>query len=130
MYPVEFNKVTGRNTDVYLKFRRKHSVKLNLSGDYRKLEMGFTLYARSKILNIDDVFLNELTRENILPGFYDYWMNDNKGYFLMDGSIGYRINERYHLSLVVKNVTNTEYMGRPGDIRPQRSFSLRFSSSF
>ena len=130
MYPVEFNKVTKRNTDVYLKFRRKHSGKVSLNADYKKIEMGITLFARSKILNIDDVFLSELTRESILPGFYDYWMDDNKGYLLMDGSFGYSINERYTLSLAVKNITNTEYMGRPGDIRPQRSFSLRFSGRF
>jgi hypothetical protein len=30
-----------------------------------------SLYAKSKILNIDDVFVNALTREMILPGFYD-----------------------------------------------------------
>jgi iron complex outermembrane receptor protein len=130
MYPVEFNKVTKRNTDIYLKFRRKQSGKVSLNADYKKFEMGITLYARSKILNIDDVFLSELTRESILPGFYDYWMDDNKGYLIMDGSLGYRINERYTLSLAVKNITNTEYMGRPGDIRPQRSFSLRFSGRF
>jgi len=130
MYPIEFNKVTKRNTDVYLKFRRKHSGKLSLSADYKKFEVSLTLFVRSKILNIDDVFLSELTRESILPGFYDYWMDDNKGYFLMDGSAGYRIHEKYTLSLAVKNITNTEYMGRPGDIRPQRSFGLKFSGRF
>jgi outer membrane receptor protein involved in Fe transport len=130
MYPVEFNRSTRKNTDIYLKYRRKHSLKIDLSSKYRKFEIGLTMFMRSKILNIDDVFLNELTRESILPGFYDYWMNDNKAYFLMDLNFGFNIGERYNLSVVVKNITNTEYMGRPGDIMPQRNFSLRFSGKF
>ena len=42
-------------------------------------------------LNIDDVFLNPATREEILPGFYDYWLENNTAYFLMDGNVGYRL---------------------------------------
>jgi outer membrane receptor protein involved in Fe transport len=42
-------------------------------------------------------------------------------------NLGFRLSDRYTLSMVIKNLTNTEYMGRPGDIQPQRSFSLRFS---
>jgi outer membrane receptor protein involved in Fe transport len=130
MYPVEFNQITKKNTGVYLKYRRKHSGKISINTSYKKFELGLDLFAKSKILNIDDVFLNEFTRENILPGFYDYWTNDNKAYFLMDGNLGFNMNERFKLSLAIKNITNTEYMGRPGDIRPQRSFSLRFSGKF
>jgi len=32
--------------------------------------------------------------------------------------------------MVLKNITNTEYMGRPGDIQPHRNFSIRVSGSF
>jgi outer membrane receptor protein involved in Fe transport len=74
--------------------------------------------------------VNPLTREKILPGFFDYWSNDNKGYFLMDGNIGHKLNNYLNLSLAVKNITNTEYIGRPGDIQPQRNFSIRLSGKF
>ncbi|NMD02279.1 MAG: hypothetical protein GYA71_03300 [Bacteroidales bacterium] len=43
---------------------------------------------------------------------------------------GYSLNERLKFSLAVKNITNTEYMGRPGDIQPQRNCSLRLSANF
>ena len=130
MYPVEFNKITGENTGIMLKYRRKHSATLNFSTAIEKFEIGAGLYAKSKILNIDDVFLDELTRESILPGFYDYWTHKNKGYFLADLNLGYHLTEKFTLSAVVKNLNNAEYMGRPGDIQPQRSFSLRVSGSF
>ena len=130
MYPVEYNPNTGKNTGVMLKYRRKQAASLNLVSTYRKLDMGVSLYYKSRMLNIDDVFLNELTRETILPGFFDYWQEHNKGYFLADVQTGYSFRENYQVSLVVKNVTNTEYMGRPGDIQPHRNFSLRLSGSF
>jgi len=129
-YPVEFNSFTGLNTDIYLKYRRKHSAKLSLNTRYRNFESGIDIYLRSKILNIDDVFLNPDTREEIMPGFFDYWQENNTGYFLADANLAWHINTRYKLSLAVKNIANTEYMGRPGDIRPHRNFSLRLSALF
>jgi outer membrane cobalamin receptor len=130
IYPVEFNQTTHKNTDIYLKYRRKHSALIILNTSYKRYEMGLNLFAKSKILRIDDVFLNELTREQILPGFYDYWQTHNTGYFMMDGNAGYRISNVLTLSVVVKNITNTEYMGRPGDIQPQRNYSLRLAGNF
>jgi outer membrane receptor protein involved in Fe transport len=81
------------------------------------------LYIKSKILNIDEIFI----ATPILPGFDEYWAGHNTGYGAIDVNIGYSITEKFSLSLAVKNITNTEYMGRPGDIQPQRNFSLRFS---
>lgn len=129
MYPVEFN-TPGNESVTYLKYRRKHSFKFNYSINYRKLASGFNLSLASKILNIDNVFLNELTREQLLPGFYDYWADSNKGFILVDPYIGITIWNNYKLSFAVKNFLNVEYMGRPGDIMPQRHFSLRFSGEF
>jgi iron complex outermembrane receptor protein len=130
VYPVEFNSYTNQNTDIYLKYRRKHSAKMSFIVSWNRIESGLDLYARSKTLNIDDVFLNPATREEILPGFYDYWQENNTGYFLMDGNFGYRISNAMKISLAVKNITNTEYMGRPGDIQPHRNFSIRLSGRF
>jgi hypothetical protein len=127
---VEFNKATSQSTDIYLKYRRKHSASISLNTSYKKLEVGVNLYAKSKILSIDDVFLNELTRESILPGFYGYWGEHNTGYLLLDGNIGFRLTKVLTISFAVKNITNTEYMGRPGDIQPQRNFSMRLSGNF
>ncbi|MFZ2286471.1 MAG: TonB-dependent receptor [Bacteroidales bacterium] len=130
IYPVEYNPFTNQNTSVFLKYRRKHSVKVSLTVAAEKIETGADLYIRSKTLRIDDVFLNPTTREEILPGFYDYWQEHNRGYFLADWNIGYNLSNTLKLSAAVKNATNTEYMGRPGDIQPHRNFSLRLSGRF
>jgi outer membrane receptor protein involved in Fe transport len=123
MYPVEYNELTHENSDVYLKYRRKHSGIISIDAQWKKFNLALGLYIKSKILNIDEVFLTTL----ILPGFDEYWAGHNTGYGALDVSIGYRLSDKFSLSFAVKNITNTEYMGRPGDIQPQRNFSLRFS---
>jgi outer membrane receptor protein involved in Fe transport len=129
-YPVVFNDLTGRNTDVFLKYRRKHSAQISFQTRYRNVEPGFDVYYKSKILNIDHVFINPATRELILPGFFDYWQNKNQGHLLADANIAWYFRQKYIVSLSVKNLFNKEYMGRPGDIRPHRNFSIRISAKF
>lgn len=124
MYPVELNTLSSNK---YLKYRSKHSLKLTTSFTYSKLRIGINSFYKSKILKIDNVFLNPGTREQILPGFYNYWEQNNNGYLIFDANLAYAINKKFELLFSVKNLTNNEYMGRPGDIRPQRSFSLQFS---
>lgn len=125
-YPIEFNALTNKNTDIYLKYRRKHSAVISLRAEWKKFEGGINFYARSKILNIDDVFLTT----NILEGFNGYWQNHNKGYATADANLGYKINDKFTVSVAIKNLTNTEYMSRPGDIQPQRNFSIRLTGKF
>ncbi|MCF6242567.1 MAG: TonB-dependent receptor, partial [Bacteroidales bacterium] len=127
MYPVELNTLSNNQ---YLKYRSKHSLKATTSFTHNKLRIGINTFYKSKILNIDNVFLNPGTREQILPGFYDYWQKNNTGYLIFDGNLAYLINKKFELTFSIKNLTNTEYMGRPGDIRPQRSFSIQFNGKF
>lgn len=130
IYPVEFNKSTQKNTDTWLKYRRKHSGKASLQASWKKVESEMNLYAKSKILRIDSFFLHPETGEAILPGFPAYWATHNTGFMALDWNLGYRLNSKLTLSLAVKNLTNTEYMSRPGDIQPQRNYSIRFSGKF
>ncbi|MBN2634386.1 MAG: TonB-dependent receptor [Bacteroidales bacterium] len=130
IHPVEISPVTNSSTGDFLKYRRKHSGKLSAKLEWKQFEYEVAFYAKSKILRIDSFFLNEETGEVILPGFPDYWKNNNKGYFLTDVRAGYKINRKLTISAAVKNLTNTEYLGRPGDIQPHRSFSIRLSGNF
>lgn len=129
IYPRDLSNKTSDEI-TFLKYRRKHSAKLYVNSTWKKFSLGSGLNIRSKILNIDDVFLNPLTAELFLPGFQTFWSNNNKLYAVLDASAGYSISPKITLSFAVKNFTNTEYMSRPGDIQPHRNFSLRFSGKF
>lgn len=130
MYPVEFNPRTSESSDEYLKYRSMHTLKIFITNTYKRIELGINGIYKSKMLNIDNVFLNEFTREDILPGFYDYWMNNNKGYTVVDGYLAYLLFKKSSLSFSVKNIFNAEYMGRPGDVMPHRSYSLQYKLEF
>ena len=128
--PYEFNRISSVTLETPLKYRSKHSAKLSLSGEYKNFEIDIYGIYKSKTLEIDKVFLDSLTREDFLPGFYEYWNTHNKGYTVMDVNISYNISKRYSFSFLIKNTFNTEYMGRPGDIRPVRSYSIQGSMHF
>jgi outer membrane cobalamin receptor len=126
IYPVDLDPLTSLSSNSFLKYRRMHTGKITYQAEWKKFSTEFDFYIKSKILNIDKVFLDQ----PILVGFNDYWAGHNTGYGLLDGSLRYSLNDKLNISLAVKNITNTEYMGRPGDIQPQRNFSLRFSGKF
>lgn len=129
MIPAEFDPSTRKNTGAHLKFRRKHAATMGVTTTYKRISAGLNIYVRSRMLAIDDIFTHPATREQILPGFYDYWLENNTGYFLMDASFSYSLNKHLSVSLALHNLSNTEYMGRPGDIRPHRHISLRLAGS-
>ena len=126
MYPVEYDTYMHKNTGIYLNYRRMHSGNIILNTEWKKFDLGLDLYIKSRMLNIDSVFLDT----QILPGFDRYWPEHNKAFGVLDGRIGYKMTQKLNVSFAVKNIANTEYMGRPGDIQPQRNYSLRLSGKF
>lgn len=79
---------------------------------------------------IDEVFTDPLFGNFILPGFPDYWDEHNKGYFILDVRSNYQFTPVINAGLVMKNILNREYMGRPGDIQAPRNITLRLSFDF
>ncbi len=130
IYPVEFDKNNNVNTETWLKYRKKHTAKVVIGANLKKFEFGVNAFYKSKVLNIDNVFLNPLTREALLPGFYDYWTSNNKETVVIDIFLSYRFKKNIKFSFAVKNIGNTEYMDRPGNIMPQRFFSFQLSRYF
>ncbi len=101
-----------------LKYRYKHMVKSDVNVEKKKFSMGFSSRYNSFMENVDLVFLNPL----FLKGVADYRKTHNKGDVVFDARAGYRLHPNTRLSLISKNVLNREYMGRPADMQPMRSF--------
>jgi outer membrane receptor protein involved in Fe transport len=130
IHPLDIKKTGNQSDENYLKYRRKHTAKLTIAASLKKFEWGFNSFFKSKILNIDDVFLNPVTREDLLPGFYEYWIVDNTAKLIADFYLAYRITNQLKFSIGIKNLGNIEYMGRPGDMMPQRFYSFQLSGRF
>ena len=81
--------------------------------------------------NIDKVFEEPIAGSTyILPGLKAYRKIYNKGNFVVDFRIGYKITDKYRIGLIANNIFNAEYSSRPGDIQPPRNFLMQIQMKF
>jgi iron complex outermembrane receptor protein len=113
-----------------LKYRRRHLLKLDLEAGIRKIFVGVNLQLYSRMINVDRVFLDPLTGNLLLPGFPDYWEENENSYSLTDLRLGWNMSEALRITAICRNLFNVEYLGRPGDIGQPRSISLQLRLSF
>ncbi|MEM9916537.1 MAG: TonB-dependent receptor [Bacteroidota bacterium] len=107
-----------------LKYRFKHSAKIDIQADFKKFFVGAGYIYNSHIEAVDLVF------ETIIPGLKDFrWANDS-GAHVMDARLGYEVFEGAKASVVVKNLLNNEYMYRPGVLSAPRNVTFRLEYSF
>jgi iron complex outermembrane receptor protein len=137
MNPISLNndadyRSTWSDTSVnILKYRYKHLAKLDVEVNYKKYSTGFSLRYGGFMRNIDKVFEEPIGGTTyILPGLKEYREIYNKGNFVVDLRLGYKLNDNYRIGFMVNNLLNSEYTSRPGDIQPPRNFTLQVQMKF
>ncbi len=132
MNPADLNPAdtAGDDQSKYLKYRYRHSLKSDAEISYRRFTLGCTFVYNSRMERIDEVFTHPLFGNAILPGFPDYWEEHNTGYAVLDARLLCDITSWLRVGLIARNVTNREYMSRPGDIQPPRNLTLRLTANF
>jgi hypothetical protein len=122
--PIDLNEAEAGDTtyNQYLKYRYKHSVKGDIQLSPGRFTLGYTIIYNSRMENIDEVFLSPIIGELILPGFPDYWARHNNGYTVMNARVLYDITDFMNAGMILRNLTNKEYIGRPGNIAFQLTF--------
>jgi iron complex outermembrane receptor protein len=113
-----------------LKYRRRHLEKMDLEATILKIFAGVNFQYYSRMINVDDVFINPLTGNLLLPGFPDYWEEHDNAYSLMDLRLGWNITEMIRITAILRNTFNVEYLGRPGDIGRPRNITLQLRLNF
>ncbi len=128
MYPIDLNARQSSliKNEKYLKYRYKHTFKSSLQCTWRNLSSGFNLRYYSFMLNVDPAFVTT----EILPGYADYRRENQEGEWIVDFRMAYKIVEQLNVSLIIKNLLNEEYIGRPGDIGPPRNITLQLALKF
>lgn len=111
-----------------LKYRFNHLFKADIELKHKKWGFGFSSRYNSFMTNVDKIFETALFGQELLPGLKDYREKYNKGVFVFDTRIIYSINEKISANFIINNLFNAEYVSRPGDIQPPRTFlfQLRF----
>lgn len=113
-----------------LKYRRRHLVKTDLELGYWKLFAGVNAQFNSRMIRVDEVFVDDLIGNLLLPGFPEYWEEHPSSYALLDFRLGWQVHSLIRITVVLNNALNKEYLGRPGDIGPPRNLSLQAKVSF
>ena len=88
--------------------------------------------------NIDKIFTSELINggpydldgDGIkefegIPGINDAREKFKDGDFIIDARMGYQLNDMMRFGFVVNNLLNREYMSRPANMMPPRTFAIQ-----
>ncbi|MBB79175.1 MAG: hypothetical protein CL844_09265 [Crocinitomicaceae bacterium] len=118
-----------------LKYRFNHLAKADIEAKWKNFSIGFSARYNSYMSNIDKPFVEGvdvygLETIEILPGLKQYREENNKGSLVFDARLGYEFLKNYRLGLIVNNLLNEEYVSRPGDVQPPRTFLLQIQLKF
>ncbi|MCK4751387.1 MAG: TonB-dependent receptor, partial [Bacteroidales bacterium] len=120
----------GEDEAYILKYRRRHLLKGDLEVEVWKLFAGTNMQFNSRMINVDEVFIDPLIGNLLQPGFPDYWLEHATGYTLIDFRLGWNISPSFRVNTILRNAFNVEYLGRPGDIGPPRNITLQAKITF
>ena len=110
--------------DPVLKYRPRHTFKLDLETNWKGLSVGVETFYASNIEAIDAIF------NFIVIGLNDYRKVNNKGYTVHNVRMGYRFSEAFKVSVLMGNVLNEEYSIRPGLLDGPRNLTARVDWKF
>lgn len=124
----EFTEAEQRGSSVdynVLKYRFKHTFKIDVESNFNKFNVGVALFRNSHMEAIDAVF-----EAIVVPGLGAYRAANNNGYYLVNARVGYQANEHLKIGFLVNNLTNIEYTKRPGLLEPTRLWTMRVDYKF
>ncbi len=133
MQPIDIDKLAelGLEPDAYiLKYRHKHAFKVDLEAETKRILIGANLNYTSRMVNVDDVFIDPVFGNLFLPGYPDYRKDHSSAYLLMDLRLALKINKLIRINLIARNLLNKEYIGRPGDLGAPRNITLQCRVKF
>ena len=124
------------NSNQILKYRSQHVAKLDVQLKYKKYSTGLSARYSSAMQNMDAIFGSgafnegggldgEFTLENL--GVLNSWNRNRDGSWIIDCRVGLQISNHTTLSLIIDNLFNQEYLNRPADLGPPRTFTFKLT---
>ena len=110
-----------------LKYRYKHIAKIDAELIYKKLSLGGSLRYNDYMKNIDAIFADEIFFSSLVPGINPARENSKDGDIIIDARLGYQFNDMIRFGFVVNNLLNREYMNRPANMMPPRTFAMQLA---
>ena len=130
----QLNAFRSSSSNNILKYRSKHSFKIDAQTQYADFILGFAFSYNSNVEAIDAVFesikINSFVNRSIINGLTAYRAKNTKGYKVLDIRFGYQILPELKLMIIGKNILNEEYMLRPGLLEAPRNITARMDFKF
>jgi iron complex outermembrane receptor protein len=120
-YPITFAS-TRSNESNFMKYRNRHVIRGDIEYQIKdKVYFGISYRYQSAFENIDIQFFDAIN------GVESQFKTGKNSGHIFDIRAGVPVNELLDLTLQVRNITNTIYMGRPADLSPPRSVHIQFT---
>lgn len=102
-----------------LKYRNRHSAKLDIETQWNKFSLGLAGIYNSRVENVDWIF-----EALVVPQLAE-WRAVETGYLTASARAAYRFTDNIKISLLADNLNNALYTQRPGLLAAPRSFAVR-----
>ncbi len=122
---LSFRNTSSDKNGNFLKYRPKHLVRLDVQFEYKSWEAGISVRYNSYLQNIDTAFVN-FPINLFVPGIQTIREQGKNGDYIIDLRFG-KSFKHLKLLFLINNLLNREYMTRPCDMRPPRSFMLQMN---
>lgn len=125
-----YAKTSTDTTNNILKYRFQHIAKVDLQLSWKAFSIGWSTRYYSFMQNIDIAFSYLDQPNQPGAGLADYRKKHDKGIFVHDARLSYKLSAHYKAALVCNNLMNLEYSLRPLKIEAPRTIALQFSGEF
>ncbi len=129
---------TSSSTNNILKYRFRHTIKLDAQIGVKKFEFGVSVQYTSFMESIDYLFVSDaiigfeqsLLGTSAFSGLKEFREENNRGNTLLDFRIAYNVSEKIKLSVLCKNALNQDQMQRPAFMAQPRNYTVQMSVEF
>lgn len=122
-HQLSFKSTSSDTIGNYLKYRPKHLARLDVQFEHKGWEAGVSGRYNSYLQNIDLAFVS-IPIALAVPGIQTIRDKGKHGDYIIDFRFG-KTYKKMKYSFLINNLFNRQYMTRPCDMRPPRSFMLQ-----
>ena len=124
---------TSSSKTNFLKYRSRHQLKLLFNLTYKAFEFNADYQYLGYQENIDAAFVSTAFT-SLSPAFAGlknyrdaYEAAGSKGYNILNIGFAYKATSKFKIGVIIKNITNQEWMTRPGQFQAPRNFTLQLA---
>jgi len=124
--PGLYNAATNSDSTNVLKYRFRHTFKMDVQAKIKKFALGGSIAYNSYMESVDLLF----EVDQVIPGLKEYRKENQTGTTVLDARMSYEITDNIKLSVLARNLFNTDYIRRPAYQEAPRSYTARVDFKF